>query len=217
MLFGTPLLLLQGYNFIQAVIVLLPISILINLFQIAKDYRCVDLGFYKNILICTIPSVVIFLFIVTTLKINIGMIIGMFLMFVAAKDYSLKVSKIIKFLVRYEKIYFFIMGAIHGLTNLGGSLLTAIVHSKDYEKHVTRVTVAASYATFAIFQMLTLLISGHSVEISWWEISIYLITSVTIFLLTEKAIYLDIKNENYVKFFATFLFISGALLCVKSI
>ena len=51
LLFGTPLLMLQGYNFFQTVIVLLPISLLINLFQISKDYRALDIVFYKNILI----------------------------------------------------------------------------------------------------------------------------------------------------------------------
>ena len=217
LLFGTPLLLLQGYDFIHAVIVLLPISVSINLIQIAKDYRSVDLDFYKKILIYTIPFVVIFLFVVTRLKINIGMIIGMFLLFMAVKDYSLIVNKVIKFLVRYEKVYFMTMGIVHGLTNLGGSLLTAIVHSKEYEKHITRVTVAVSYATFATFQILTLLVSGSSVDIRLSGIGIYLIVSMTIFILTEKIVYMDINNENYSKYFAVFLFLSGVLLCVKSI
>jgi len=48
LLFGTPLLLLQGYDFIEAVIFLLPISVSINLIQIAKDYQSVDLDFIKK-------------------------------------------------------------------------------------------------------------------------------------------------------------------------
>jgi uncharacterized membrane protein YfcA len=217
LLFGTPLLLLQGYNFIDAVVVLLPISVSINMIQIAKDYRSIDLDFYKKILVYAIPFVVIFLFVVTRLKINIGIIIGMFLLFVAVKDHSLRVNKVIKLLVRYEKVYFIIMGIVHGLTNLGGSLLTAIVHSKEYEKHVTRVTVAVSYATFAIFQILTLLVSGYSFDIRLTEIAIYLIVSITIFIFTEKIVYMDINNENYSRKFAAFLLISGVLLCVKSL
>jgi uncharacterized membrane protein YfcA len=217
LLFGTPLLLLQGYDFINAVIVLLPISLSINLIQVAKDYRSVDLDFYKKILIYTIPFVVIFLFVVIRLKINIGMIIGVFLLFVAAKNYSLKVYKVIKFLVRYEKVYFIIMGVIHGLTNLGGSLLTAIVHSKEYEKQITRATVAVSYATFATFQILTLLVSGYSADIRLSGIGTYLIVGMTIFILTENIVYMDINSENYSKYFAVFLLLSGVLLCVKSI
>lgn len=217
LLFGTPLLLLQGHNFIDALVVLLPISLLINMIQIAKDYRSVDFDLFKKVLVYTIPFIVIFLFIVTRLKINIGIIIGVFLLFVAAKDHSLRVNKVIKFLVRYEKVYFIIMGIVHGLTNLGGSLLTAIIHSKEYEKHTTRATVAVSYASFAIFQILTLMASGYNVDIKLSEIGIYLIVSITIFIFTEKIIYMDINNKNYSKNFAVFLLISGMLLCAKSI
>ena len=149
LLFGTPLLLLQGYDFVHAVIVLIPISVSINLIQIARDYQSVDLGFYKRILIYTIPFVVISLLAVTRFNINIGIIIGIFLLFVAAKDYSLKVNKAVKFLVRYEKAYLVGMGIVHGLTNLGGSMLTAVVHSKEYEKNITRVTVAVSNSAFS--------------------------------------------------------------------
>ena len=98
LLFGTPLLLLRGYSFIDAVVILLPISLAINLIQIAKDYRGADWGFFKKILVYTIPFVIFFLFLVTRVKINIGLVIGIFLLFVAAKDYSLKVNNVIKIL-----------------------------------------------------------------------------------------------------------------------
>jgi hypothetical protein len=217
LLFGTPLLLLLGYDFIYAVLILLPISVSINLIQIARDYRSIDWDFYKKILFYTIPFVVIFLLIVTRMHINIGIVIGLFLLFVAAKNYSPRVNTAIQVLVRYEKVYFIMMGSIHGLTNLGGSLLTAIVHSKGYEKHVTRATVALSYATFAIFQILTLLVSGNGVDIGLSGIGIYLIASITVFALTEKLVYTEINNDNYTNYFAVFLSLSGLLLCVKSI
>jgi uncharacterized membrane protein YfcA len=217
LLFGTPLLLLVGYDFIDAIIVLLPISVTINLFQIIKDFKSVDLDFYKKILIFTIPFVVVFLFLVTKVEINISFIIGLYLLAVAFKDYSLRVNRFIKFATKYEKTYFSIMGFIHGLTNLGGSLLTAIVHSKGYEKNMTRVTVAISYATFAVFQIITLLISGVNVEIKFAGIGLYLIAGVAIYFITERLIYMEINNENYSKFFALFLFISGVLLIVKSL
>ncbi|PKB66762.1 MAG: hypothetical protein BZY81_06365 [SAR202 cluster bacterium Io17-Chloro-G4] len=217
LLFGTPLLLLNGHNFIEAVAILLPISLLINLSQIAKDLGRVDLDFYKSILVYTIPFVVIFLLAVTALTINIGIIVGILLLFVAAKDYYHKANKVIDLFVRYEKAYFSIMGIIHGLTNLGGSLLTAIVHTKGYDKRITRATVAASYATFATFQILTLLVSGYVVDFNFSAIGIYMILGMTIFVITEKIVYTDITTENYRRFFAVFLFVSGVLLCVKSI
>ncbi len=217
LLFGTPLLLLVGYEFIEAITILLPISITINLFQIIKDYKSVDFDFYKKILVITIPFVVIFLFLVTKVEINIGFIIGIFLLVVALKETSLRINKFVIIATRNEKAYFSIMGIIHGLTNLGGSLLTAIVHSKGYEKQITRVTVAISYATFAAFQILTLLISGVSVDTELLGIGLYLLVGVAIFLITEKLVYAEINNENYAKYFAIFLFLSGVLLCVKSL
>lgn len=217
LLFGTPLLLLVGYDFIESIAVLLPISITINLFQIIKDYKSVDFDFYKNILIFSIPFVILFLFLVTKVKINISFIIGVFLLSVTVKDYSPRINKYLKFATRYEKAYISIMGFIHGLTNLGGSLLTAIVHSKGYEKQITRVTVAISYATFAAFQIFTLLMSGVNIDIKVVGIGLYLVVGVVIYFLTEKLVYAEINNENYTKYFAVFLFISGVLLIVKSL
>lgn len=217
LLFGTPVLLALGYDFIKSIIILLPISLTINLFQVAKDYKSIDTDFYKKILVYTIPFVVVFLFIVTTSKINIGLFVGVFLLLVAIKDYSPQLKKVIELLIRQERICFIAMGVIHGLTNLGGSLLMAIVHNKNYEKRVTRVTVAASYATFATFQIIILLFSANRTDIHLLEIGTYLIAGFIIFMLTEKTVYLGINNQKYSKFFAIFLFLAGLLLCVKSI
>jgi hypothetical protein len=222
LLFGTPALLLLGYKFNHVLIILLPISVTINLFQVIKHSRYIDKDFYKKILIYTIPFVVLFLFLVTNFSINIGIVIGLFLIFVSLKSYSIKIEQILEGLVRYERTYFIVMGIIHGLTNLGGSLLTAIVHGKNYpEKDITRVTCAVSYGTFAVFQILTLLISAlvlaeFDINIQK-ENGIYLLAGVVIFFLTEKFVYANIDSEKYSKIFAIFLFASGILLVYKSI
>ena len=217
LLLGTPLLMLQGYNFLQSAIVLLPISLLINLLQIFKDHSAIDLDFYKKILIYTTPFIVIFLIFINKTKINIGILIGVILLLVAAKDFSIRANKMVNLLVRYEKSYLIIMGIVHGLTNLGGSLLTVIVHAKDYEKRMIRATIAASYATFATFQIVTLLVSGFDIDIKLSMIVLSLAVGLTIFILTEKMIFTDIDAEAYRKLFSGFMFLSGLLLLVKSI
>ncbi len=216
LLFGTPILLLFGYQFIDALIVLLPISIAINSFQILKHYRHIDLGFYKNVLLYTIPFVVLFLFAVTSTKININFIIGLFLVLVALKSFSPAIENLLKSMVKYQKIYLAVMGIIHGLTNLGGSLLTAIVHGKNYPKDVTRVTVAVCYATFAVFQILTLMLAVDSFEISYPDNMAFLQFGVIIYLITEEWVYTSIDNEKYSKIFGFFLLTSGLLLVSKA-
>ncbi|MBU2627439.1 MAG: hypothetical protein KKE61_02380, partial [Proteobacteria bacterium] len=142
---------------------------------------------------------------------------GIFLLVVAIKDYSPKLRNVIESLTEHERLYLITMGIIHGATNLGGSLLTAIIHNKTYEKDVTRATVAASYATFAAFQIATLFFSSNLSNIHFIENGLYLIVGVIVFILTETTIYMEINNQKYSKYFAIFLFGSGILLCFKSI
>ena len=120
-------------------------------------------------------------------------------------------------LMRYEKPYFALMGSIHGLTNLGGPLLTAAVHIKGYEKRIARATIAAAYAMVAASQIGTLLVSGYEPNDSISAIGIYVGSGLTIFLVTETTFYSEINSDTYRKLFAGFLFIAGVSLCVKSL
>ena len=217
LLFGTPLLLVQGYDFVTVVSVLLPVSLMINSIQIIKDFESADKVFYKKILLYAIPFVVIFIFVATSFNINIGLIVGLFIMFIAAREYLPPVDKAIRILIRYENAYLVIMGIIHGLTNLGGSLLTALVHSKGYQKNTTRTTIAMSYATFAIFQILTLLVFGKITLASLSGKGIYLITGIVVFLLAERFVYKELDSKKYSKYFAIFLMFSGIIVLVKSL
>jgi hypothetical protein len=217
LLFGTPILLLFGYEFVDVLAVLLPISLSINLMQIAKHRTHIDFSFYRKVLLLTLPPVAIFLFLVTHARINIGMIIGLFLLLIALKEFSEKIARMIDSVMEYEKPYFVAMGVIHGLSNLGGSLLTALVHHKNYPKDIARVTVAACYGTFAVVQMLTLfLFSREQIDISVNENLVYLVIGVLVFGLTDEVLYMQIEREKYRLIFSGFLALSGLVLIIKS-
>jgi uncharacterized membrane protein YfcA len=217
LLFGTPLLLLFGYQFLEALTILLPISLAINAIQIARYYREIDKDFYIKVLIFTIPLIVISLFLLTRSNINIGLLVGVFLIFVGLQNYSTKINSTLQVLVRYEKAYLVVMGIIHGLTNLGGSLLTAIVHNKQLSKHSTRVTIAAAYASFAVFQMVTLLVATQNLDVNILNNIVYLIFAIIIYIVAEEAIYVSIDNQQYRIIFNGFLFVSGLVLIFKSL
>jgi len=217
LLFGTPLLLLLGYEFSYALSVLLPISIAINMLQVLKHYSYIDLKLYKNVLLYSIPFIVLFLFIITNIHLNIGLIIGSFLILVALKSISPRVELALKAMLRYEKLYLILMGIVHGITNLGGSLLTALVHEQNQPKNITRATIAICYATFALFQLLTLYFIGYDDGMPYADNMLLLQTSVVVFLLTEEFIYKRIDNKKYTQLFAVFLALSGALLLLKSL
>ena len=218
LLFGTPILLLLGYEFIDVLVILLPISIVINCMQIAKDRQHIDLTFYRQILWLTLPPIAVFLFLVTHIQINIGLVIGGFLLFIALKSFSPAIGSLIDKLMKYQKAYFVAMGIVHGISNLGGSLLTAAVHHQNYPKNVARVTVAASYATFAVVQLITLfMFSRQQVDVPYYDNIIYVVVASLVFEMADDMLFLHIDQAKYQRLFAVFLAVSGIVLIGKSI
>ena len=217
LLFGTPILLILGYPFTTILAVLLPVSLSVNLLQVSKHYACIDRQFYKKILLLAVPCIVLFLFLVTQTAINIGVIVGLFLILVALEGLSARVNRFIQSMIRYERTYILVMGAVHGLTNLGGALLTAIVHSKRYAKDVTRATIAAAYGTFVVFQLLTLFVSLERFPIAAAEAAIYVLAGAMTFFVTERVAYTKIGADKYRATFAAFLFGAGVVLIVKAV
>jgi len=216
LLFGTPILLLLGYEFSFALTVLLPISISINLLQIIKHYQYIDLKIYKNTLCYSIPFIVLFLVLITNIKINISLLVGFFLILVAAKNFFPSLDKKLSSLIQYERSYLAITGVIHGVSNLGGSLLTALIHKQELPKHNARVTVALCYASFAVVQLLTLFFIGFDSGLSYSTQMTLLQISIVVFLLTEEMVYNQLDNAKYTQIFALFLALSGGLLLFKA-
>ena len=217
LLFGTPALLILDYGFLDALAVLLPVSLTINGIQVTKDWRWIDRGFYFKTLLYTIPLVVAFLFLVTRVDINMAVLVGVFIIFVALKNVFARVGRLVEKAIRFERTYFTSMGIVHGLTNLGGSLLTAAVHSKNYPKDAARATTAVSYGTFAVFQIATLAFALEGLDRSVWEHLLYVATGATVFFVTETLIYSRIDNDRYGRLLAVLLFVSGVVLVLKGI
>jgi uncharacterized protein len=216
LLFGTPLLLLLGYDYSSTLLILLPISIGINSLQVFKHYRYIDFDYYKNVLLFSIPFVIIFLILGITTKINISLLIGLLLIVTALKSLSSIHSDSFNFIKKYQKTSLILMGIVHGLTNLGGSLLTAIVHQKQYEKNKIRATIAICYLTFAVFQGITLFFLRERSEIMYFNNIAFMVIAILIFVITERFIYSNIDSSRYNNYFASFLLVSGLLLVQRS-
>lgn len=217
LLFGTPILLLSGYEFVEALGVLLPVSLAVNTLQVLKHYRALDVVFYKQLLLFSIPFVAVFLALVTSVRLNVTPVVAILLLLVAIKSFSPYIARKLQILVNHEKLYLMTLGIVHGLSNLGGSMLTVIMYGKQYSKDKTRVTTAACYATLALCQLLTLLWVKYDYSLSYYDKMSLAQVGVVVFLLTEEAVYHTLDDEKYSKLFAAFLFVAGVLLIVKSL
>jgi len=168
------------------------------------------------VLIYAIPFIVLCLVIAIKVERNMGFLVATLLYLFAAKNFSSSMSRILEWLASFERIWLITTGAIHGLTNLGGSLLTIAIHQKRYSKEVARATIAAAYITFAVVQLLTLIISKNIGLLSINNAK-YLLIGMSIYLITNKMIYHRLNNQSYTKAFSAFLFCSGVLLTIKSL
>lgn len=213
LLFGTPILLILGYDFASVLNILLPISLFINILQVVQDKKHINLKYYKMLLFYSIPPIVILLWLTVELNLKTSLFIGLFLIVISLKSFSLQISKFISTLFSYQKSFLFFQGAVHGLTNLGGSLLTSNIFALKLNKNQTRATISVSYLTFAIFQLLTLVTLGK-IQVIRIEL---IIIGVFTYLITNYFIYKKISNKIYDKMFAVFLFISGLILITKEI
>lgn len=217
-LLGTPLLLYFDHDFVDVLVLLLPISLTINLLQISQHHAHIDFGIYRKVVFLTLPPIVLFLFIVTHARINIGLVIGPFLILIALKEFSERITGVLNYLMRYEILYFLSIGIVHGLSNLGGSLLTAYVHHKDLPKDVARVTIAASYATFASIQLLTLWVFNRDqIDVPVYDNLIYLIVASMVFVFIDAAFYAHVQRDHYRRIFALFIAASGLVLIAKAL
>ena len=106
------------------------------------------------------------------------------------------------------------MGIVHGLTNLGGSLLTAKVFFTDLNKTQKRVTIAISYMSLAIFQILTILLFEFNYNLYYL---IYFLVGIITYVIVNKIAFKKISEDKYNTLFSFFILLSGISLITKEI
>ena len=215
LLFGTPILLMIGYEFQFVLSILLPISILINTLQLKDNYRVIDFKFYKNFLICSIPFTMVSLFIISSNQVNINFYIGGILVFISLKSILKVFKRIFSFFLRHERKYLVILGILHGISNLGGALLSAAVLNRNMNKESKRATIAICYLSLAVFQVITLILANRGTIFINNTNFIYWLPGFFIYYITNRNLFLKINEQQFKKYSSIFLLIIGLCLLFK--
>lgn len=211
LVFGTPLLLILKLNFIETLNILLPISITINFFQLSKNTTSIDKNLSKSLFIIVLPLISITLYLgVELIKIDLKLAVSCFLILIAF--FNLLRIDLLRFI--NEKIYLSLMAIIHGLTNLGGALLVGIISSKKFDKIKTRTNISFFYLSFASIQLITLWLNDFL--ILRFENLLYILVGSTLFLFTEKFIFIKIDESLFAKLTNVLLLILGGLLMLNT-
>lgn len=214
LVFGTPTLILLGYSFDHTLSILLPSSLVISLLQLRSSHEHIA-DHKKDIFFLSIPFLAIGLFIVFQFeaKLNLKYFISFILIFSGLLRLSPKISDwIFEFIKKYKKLYLVLLGFIHGLTNLGGGLLTLYASSSSKEKVKVRGTIAFGYALFAIIQLL--LTYFYHPDVFNYKILIYIFISGVIYLLIGNRIFHFISQNVFTQLITGLILSYGILMLI---
>ena len=216
LLFGTPILLMLGNNFQTTLIILLPASVLVNCFQIKNNFKNIDRNFYKNLILFCLPGIFLTLYLFHSKDMNPNFIIGILLILISLQSMVKRIQIILRQILNYEKFYLVAMGFLHGLTNLGGSLLSGAILSKDLPKNSKRTTIAICYCSMACIQILTLIAKTRLDVFLNKNYFLYWVSAPIIFFIVEKYLYYSVDEKLYKRISNFFLFFMGLAILIKT-
>jgi uncharacterized protein len=162
LVFGTPVLLLIGFPFPVVLAYLLPCSLVISTFQIVHGGLTLE-PIRQKLLTFTAPAVLCGTFLILVVlkhKVDVRLIVGTMLVITAGlrllrparhKMHSFVRAKLSPLLI--------LLGLLHGISNLGGGVLTFVVGSVYEDKHNVRKHIAFGYGLMALLQMLVLFLT----------------------------------------------------------
>ena len=216
LVFGTPTLIMLGYSFQDTLATILPPSILISLLQVI-DSPATDGSFRRDFNRYCLPFVLLGIVIVLIAKdkIDLKYCIGIMLVLSALIRFVPAFENFFFYLIkRYGKLYLVLMGCVHGLTNMGGGLLSLFsgsIHQKD--KIATRSGIAYGYLLMGIIQYLTLIIYNTNL-ISSKTLSFAIIAPVT-YLALGKKLFIITREEVFHRLITIIILVYGIMLILK--
>lgn len=211
LVFGTPTFLLLGVSYVDAVGYLLPSSLLLSFLQTHGFKNKIRIA--RGIVLYAIP----FVFLGMSLSIDFGKnsyittIVGV-IMLLLALIRILNIEKLPNIIKKFSRTSLVITGAVHGISNQGGALLTILMGSIYEDKEKIRTNIALAYLLFGLTQFVFLL---------WFEVGtvglfsvVYGLVSLIIYQLMGKAIFKSIDTSLFNGVFTVFITIYGILLMV---
>jgi len=155
LVFGTPILLFMKIPFNEALSILLPSSILISLGQVLKS-KTKPTSIQKKMIGYSTFGVLTGLIIIfndylnmdVKIFVGIGLLISGFLRISKINPIPMRDSLLSQF-----GFYSFLMGLIHGVSNMGGGVLTFLSTTIYFNKNEQRYNIALGYLVFGIVQL----------------------------------------------------------------
>lgn len=209
LLVGTPILMLAGYPYFEVLSLTLPTSMIISISQVSKYYGDINWYLVKKALFFTIPVIPIGMLFAGYLGAMVGIIMGIFLFFTS---FGIVARKILPPNASSKRlsIALFVMGAIHGTTNLGGDILPSVVNQKCKLKQQKLATTAAIYIMFQITQISFILIKQYPVDVS--KSGMCVLIGFIAYAVVGRKLFQYINSDGYTQYLRYFIRLVAVML-----
>ena len=183
LLFGTPTLLLLGHPYADTLWILLPASVTISIVQVIRGYTYISPDW--TVYLFTVPPLAVCLVFTLIQRdfFDITKVIGAALLFVSFIRYSPNLKNMMTGLIeRHIQSYCMFMGTVHGLSNLGGGLLSVLMATIYNEKYAIRTNIALVYLIFVVSQLCVLTFVSPDANASFdvWVCIVALLSYLTV-------------------------------------
>ena len=211
LLWGTPIFLLLGQTFVQTLTLLLPLSLMVSSLQILPNRSQVDKKIFFRFLKYSIPGIFVGLNVIFIYRPDINLLVGIIL----CASVCLKLEVLSRFIreavSKFDKLFIFIIGLIHGFSNLGGPLLVLRVSLEKFDKETYRTSIASVYLLFAVIQLSIL-----TFQIGYIEISItYFLFTAVIYFVSNRYIFFKISEILYERAITSLMVLVALFLFFK--
>lgn len=212
LVFGTPALILLGHPFQTALEILLPCSILISLMQVLAGKK-EQVGLGRELTLYCVPFIILGLafVVIAGQGYNARFCVGCLLLVNGTIRLSQKAQiRLSLFLKKRTRSYLMAVGLVHGLTNMGGGLLTVLATSLFERKETIRNNIAAGYLIMALTQIIFLVLFG---EVQWNPTMLVLPPlSAAVFLLVGNRLFKVSTPMAYHHWMTILIFLFGIAL-----
>tara|TARA_B100000927_G_scaffold59287_1_gene46030 strand:+ start:737 stop:1444 length:708 start_codon:yes stop_codon:yes gene_type:complete len=212
LIIGTPIFLQLGYDFYSVLNIILPFSIIVSFLQFITD-KSEDSIFKRDFFIISVPSLMTSLVILKYFYGDLDiekvvafvMIIFSIVNILVLRQYlKLKTNRLL------IKLSLVVLGLLHGLTNLGGSLLTLISSNISKEKIEIRSNISFGYLIFGVIQLSFIVFFTDSFVLSN---PIYFIIPILAFFVSQK-LYQVASSMSFSLTLNTFVLIYGIYILI---
>lgn len=212
LLLGTPLLLALGIEYSDVLWTLLPCSLTVSVLQVLIDHR-VSKRAVRGVFIYAVPMLLVGIAVsfLSSVRPRLGLIIAGMLTLSAILRLSPTVAaRVQRVASRNEAAIVALIGLMHGMTNMGGSLLLQLATALHRDKLDIRQHTAVSYAILALAQLLVLGVStGNGLR---WETMWMAAAAGATFLVLGRRSFNALNQRLYNAALSSFMLAIAALL-----